>query len=91
MFEIAAGTTHMLNVTVQNGLSDNGTIYSVDGGKGGGILVDAGATLTMDGCLLSYNVAMGLDRAGQGGGIYNAGTLALVNSVLDANRATASP
>jgi hypothetical protein len=77
VFEIGSGeTVTIFNLTIRNGLDDV---------SGGGILNGDGATSTITNCTVSDNLAGGIQ--GQGGGIFNAGTLAIVNSTVDGNTA----
>ncbi len=75
VFEIAAGTTSMSNLTIQRG--------SAAGTEGGGFLVDAGANLALTGCMLKGNKASG----GVGGAISNHGTTTLTNCTIGSNGA----
>ena len=75
VFEITAGATSISDLTMKRG--------SAPGSEGGGILVDAGASLTMTGCTLKGNKASG----GVGGGISNHGTTTLTNCTLSSNGA----
>jgi len=74
VFEIAAGTTQVSDVTIWRGNADHA----------GGVLVDSGATLNLTHCTLSGNQAKG----GGGGGLSNAGgTVTLTNSTFNGNQA----
>ena len=82
VFEIAAGTTSMVNLTIEHGKADNG----------GGAMVDSGATLSLARSALTDNIA-GTDDdkdflSGYGGGIYSAGTLNLTACRLLRNKAS---
>lgn len=58
-------------------------------GAGGGIYVYAGATVTVNNCALTGNIAAGTDSPDFGGGaIYNGGTLTMNSSTLSRNSAT---
>ncbi len=74
VFEIAAATVTITDLTIANG--------AAVGGDGGGILVDAGATLTVTGCTVSSNSAEIF-----GGGIANDGTATVSASTLSGNSA----
>src|SRR5258707_7053654 len=77
VFEIGSGeTVTIFSLTITNGLDDV---------SGGGILNGDGATSTITNCAVSGNSAVGIQ--GQGGGIFNAGTLTIVNSTVDGNTA----
>ena len=84
-FEISAGNVTFDNITVENGrppAESDGT------GKGGGIRVDGGASLTMNGGTISANYAAG-GSGGGGGGIYNQGTVTLNKVIVQDNTADA--
>jgi hypothetical protein len=87
VFEFAAGTARLSNLTIHGGRSTDsgGGVF-----EGGGVLVDAGATLTLTNCTLTGNVAGaagGTYVSGTGGAIYNAGNLTLNNCVVTRNTA----
>jgi len=86
LFKIDFGKTVVMNyLTVSNGLADD-TVNGILQTDGGGILNNAGGTLTLNNCTVSGNVA----KSG-GGGIDNAGgTLTLNNSTVSGNNAQAS-
>jgi hypothetical protein len=67
VFEVAAGAS----VTLSNLVITNGFDYAE---PGGGILVDAGASLTVSGCTVSGNESF------YGGGFANFGTLTVTNA-----------
>ena len=72
LLHVAANAMSALNaLTLTNGKT---------AGKGGAILVDVGATVTLTNATLSGNTA------NNGGGIYNRGTVTLTNATLTANR-----
>ena len=75
VFEIAAGTTSMSDLTVQHG-------RVLEFENGGGVKVDMGAALNLNNCTLRRNRA---DT--NGGGIENAGTLTMTNCSLSGNKA----
>jgi Ca2+-binding RTX toxin-like protein len=59
--------------------------------EGGGILNYSEATLRINNCLVSGNIAPGVrNLEGLGGGIFNAGKLTITRSTIDANAATYS-
>jgi hypothetical protein len=62
----------------------------INGGNGGGILVDAGATLNLDHVVMTGNNAHAdsLSNFGNGGGIENDGSLAIAESSFVNNNAT---
>ncbi|HBI44522.1 MAG TPA: hypothetical protein DDY78_16975 [Planctomycetales bacterium] len=80
VFEVATGTQVTLSgLTISNGMAV--------AGDGGGILVDAGAVLTVSNSTLSGNSATFNRKGvgGQGGGIYNGGTTTVSGSTLSGN------
>src|SRR5579864_1239188 len=96
VFEVAPGasvTLSKLTITGGVGLADNPAGDASQDGHGGGILVDAGATLMVSDSNVSSNSAYHLGGAGNnsyfGNGIYNNGTLTVSNSVLSHNSASA--
>jgi hypothetical protein len=62
-------------------LSGNHAASSLSGGEGGAIYNNYGATLTVSGCTVSGNYG------GDGGGIYNDGTMSLLASTVTGNSA----
>jgi hypothetical protein len=75
----ASTTASLSGLTIANGLD-------------GGIVNKYGATLTVSGCTLSVNsatafTANGVVIGGDGGGIWNAGTLTASDSILSRNSA----
>ena len=75
VFEIGGGTNALIDgVTISNG--------AISGQQGGGIAVDANATLTVDNCTVSDNFAA------VGSGIANAGTLMVDICTLSDNFGT---
>jgi parallel beta-helix repeat protein len=71
VFEIAAGTTQISGVTISSGRAD----------RGGGVLVDSGASLVLVNCGVKANVAV------LGAGIYNdGGTVTASGCTLSGNR-----
>ncbi len=87
VFEIAAGTTNISDLTIRRGRgADSGGGVFV----GGGVLVDQGAMLTLTNCTLTRNTARpdgtGND-SGAGGAIYNAGSLTLNDCSVTRNLA----
>jgi predicted outer membrane repeat protein len=76
VFEITAGVANISDLTIEKGTARNA--------NGGGVLVDYGASLTLNNCTLSKNKATGKKR--MGGGIFNSGTVTLTNCTLDRNR-----
>jgi len=86
VFHIAAGSTSMSDLTIRKGRS-----ASRDTAKGGGILVDSGATVELTNCTLHGNVVTGHGYDGDGyggGGLYIDGTATLTNCTLSGNKAT---
>ena len=89
IFEVAAGaqiTLSNLTITGGNGLADNPAGDASQDGSGGGIVVEAAATLTVRDSTLSNNTA--LRGNGNGGGIFNRGTLTVGGSTLSGNSST---
>jgi hypothetical protein len=77
----ASRVFHDIATATLNGLT-------VTGGRladGAGIMVDAGASLTVNGCVISGNVANSANSFG--GGIMNAGALVVNNSTVSGNNA----
>ena len=106
VFQISAGTTSMVHLSIEHGSADTGGDIIVDNGatlalfdcviargsatSGGGIMVNQGATATLVNCVIARNTAKGPDSPfplTYGGGIYNAGTLALNGCMLMGNKA----
>jgi uncharacterized repeat protein (TIGR01451 family) len=98
VFHIASGVTATIQrLTIQNGRVTGTT--ATDGG--GGVLVEVGASLTLDQVVVQNNVvrgANGIDEAsagppttggkpGTGGGVSNVGTLTVTNSTFSGNQA----
>ncbi len=82
VFEIAAGNSSISGLKITAG--------QVDGADGGGILVDAGASLDLKHVLLTNNIAYAASTglAGDGGGIENDGSLTITSSVFKNNVAS---
>lgn len=55
---------------------------------GGGIWNNPGGVLRVDSCLFFGNLAIESSPSGQGGGIYNGGTLTVTDTIFDQNAAT---
>lgn len=82
VFTIKNGyTVTIQDVTVRNGR--NATSYS--GTDGGGIYVEAGATLAVEDCRITDNYVSSTSWGGYGGGINNAGTLTVNRCTIDNN------
>jgi len=80
VFQFGSGeTVSISNLTVRNGRDDV---------SGGGISNGDGATATITDCTVSGNVAGSIQ--GQGGGIFNTGTLTTINSTVSGNTAGAA-
>jgi hypothetical protein len=80
VFEVAAGASATLSnvyVTGGNGYARNPAGNPYDDGYGGGILVDAGAALTISASTLTGNITNF-----EGGGILNRGTLTVANNSI---------
>jgi hypothetical protein len=96
VFDIRAGTVTLANLTVRNGVDRGaylvGTMVPQDGFGGG---IRSQGTLTLSGCAVTGNQAVGADdpispRAGDayGGGIYQSGGgLTLTDSIVQNNMA----
>jgi hypothetical protein len=83
VFELAPGASVSLsNLTITGGDGWAGNTASSNDGLGGGILVDASASLALNGCTLSG------DSAYTGGGIYNGGTATVTGCTLSGNTAS---
>jgi hypothetical protein len=92
VFHITVGSTSMSNLTIQKG-----RVASQSVAKGGGILVESGATLQLANCRLFSNRAIGLGNTAvglgygsgsDGGGIGVDGTATLTNCTFTNNEAT---
>jgi hypothetical protein len=86
VFEVASGAS----ITMVNLVITGGNAYSPGGlsnSVGGGILVDAGASLALSGCAVSGN-GTGSLSVYDGGGIANAGTVTITDSDVSNNFAT---
>ena len=87
VFEVAAGasvTLRHLTITGGDGVANNPAGNPFKNGSGGGILVDAGATLAVVDSILSGNTAV------RGGGIENLGLATVIGSTLSGNSASYS-
>ncbi len=82
IFEIAAGNVAISGLTTTNGKEV--------GANGGGILIDAGATLNLDNVVLANNSAYAdaSGNYGNGGGIENDGSLTVTASAFTNNLAS---
>src|SRR5437667_2135866 len=77
VFQIGTGETVTISgLTIRNGHS---------GTRGGGIDNESGSTVNITNCTVSGNTAGGGEISGFGGGIYNSGTLTIVNSTVSSN------
>ncbi len=77
VFQIGTGETVTISgLTIRNGHS---------GARGGGIDNESGSTVDITNCTVSGNTAGGGEISGFGGGIYNSGTLTIVNSAVSGN------
>ena len=72
------GDLTLQNVYVAN--SSTGEYRFANSGRGGGIYNESGGSLNLNGTTVAYNTAVN-----NGGGIYNAGALTLINSTLSTN------
>jgi hypothetical protein len=76
-FQIGTGETVTISdLTIRNGHS---------GSRGGGIDNEGGSTVNITNCTVSGNTAGGGEISGFGGGIFNSGTLTIVNSTVSGN------
>jgi large repetitive protein len=80
VIDAVGGSSTIDGVTIRGGVSPGGSLVE---DRGGGIHVRPGATLTLQDAVVDGS------RAGQGGGIHNAGTLRLVRSEVRDNRSDA--
>jgi hypothetical protein len=83
VFEVAPGASVILSdvvITGGNGKADNTAGNASAEGDGGGILVDAGASLTVNNSTLSDNAAIFY-----GGAVYNLGAVTVGGSTLSGN------
>jgi len=77
VFQIGTGETVTISdLTIRNGHS---------GSRGGGIDNEGGSTMNITNCTVSGNTAGGGEISGFGGGIFNSGTLTIVNSTVSGN------
>jgi hypothetical protein len=77
VFQIGTGETVTISdLTIRNGHS---------GSRGGGIDNEGGSTVNITNCTVSGNTAGGGEISGFGGGIFNSGTLTIVNSTVSGN------
>jgi hypothetical protein len=94
VFEVASGASVTLsNVTVTGGNAQTGNPYDAHEGRGGGIVVDEGAALTMTGSTVTNNsapVIASTGKGGLGGGIADYGMLMVNNSAVTDNHALAT-
>jgi hypothetical protein len=82
---VSTGTSTITNLTITRGRSNVfGVVCQSNGICGGGVFVDTGATLTLDMCTITGNIA----QESYGGGIYNRGTLTLTGTTVSNNGAT---
>jgi CSLREA domain-containing protein len=77
VIDAVGGSSTIDGVTIRGGVSPGGSLVE---DRGGGIHVRPGASLTVQDAVVDGS------RAGQGGGIHNAGTLRLVRSEVRENR-----
>lgn len=79
------------NVTITGGQAlDDGTdsvLPNLGDGDGGGLLIESGATVTIDSSTVTGNLAAGAEAGEGGGGIFNAGSLTITNSDITGNTA----
>jgi CSLREA domain-containing protein len=85
-FQISGAAATFINVGATNGQP---ALDSDSVARGGGIRVDAGASLTMTGGSVSNNSGAGSGPGG-GGGIYDAGTLTLTRILMENNQEVGS-
>jgi hypothetical protein len=83
VLDVTGGSPFISQVTITGGQA-----ASLDG-QGGGVRVQAGATLTLVNSTVRNNTAQGSSTNGSGGGIYNAGTLDLRGDTITGNTASA--
>jgi hypothetical protein len=106
VFDISSGSAQIHNMTIADGrvVGTNGaTGFNGESVSGGGILVANGATLHLENCILTNNVALGGQGGpassglaggggeGYGGAIAVFGSLAMVRCTLAGNTASGGP
>jgi fibronectin-binding autotransporter adhesin len=107
IFNVTSGTAQIFNMTIADGrvAGTNGpTGLNGENVSGGGIRVANGATLDLENCILTNNVALGGQGGpaslsgpagnggdGYGGGIASFGTLTMVRCTLAGNSASGGP
>jgi hypothetical protein len=95
VFNIRGGSSFISGLTITGGYvqGPEGPVYS-DGGFGGGIYVGASACLTLLRCEVATNTVAGRSyyytlsgsiQGGLGGGVYNAGSLTLIDCWIHGN------
>lgn len=82
VFHIFASNVVISNVTIENGLFASPLTVDLNNLGGAGVSINQNAGLTLKNVLVSQNTS------GVGGGIFNAGVLAMSMSVVDANHVT---
>ena len=89
VFEVKPGASVMLrNLIIAAGDAQTGNISDFYEGRGGGIVVDVGATLTLTDCTVSDSFAPFVaGKGGLGGGIADYGTLTMIGCTLSNNHA----
>jgi len=96
VFEVATGASvNLSNLIVTGGNAQSGVFSDPHEGRGGGIVVDEGGSLTMTGSTVTNNSAPPIPlpdnppafKGGLGGGIADYGTLTMNNCAVTANHA----
>lgn len=93
VFQVLGGanvTFENLTITGGQALDDgtSGALPNLGDGDGGGILIDSGATVSINSSTITGNLAAGAEAGEGGGGIFNAGSLTISDSDITANQAT---
>src|SRR6185295_16943542 len=106
VFNITSGTVQIFNMTIADGRvagTNGATGLNGESVSGGGILVANGATLDLENCILTNNVALGGQGGpassglaggggeGYGGAIASFGSLTIVRCTLTGNTASGGP
>jgi hypothetical protein len=83
---IAGGVANLIRAVLK---TTSGSIEANKALSAGGLYVQDGGTATLDGTAIKNNIADGgsTNNAGDGGGVYSAGTLTIKNAVISGNEA----
>jgi predicted outer membrane repeat protein len=94
VFEVSTGAdVTMKDLTITGGNAQTGNPNDPHENRGGGIVVDEGASLKMTGCTVTNNATPAIEIVGEGGlggGIADYGTLTMTNCDVTDNQANGS-